>query len=511
MKQRIALAGALVAGAALYAESASATDAMRFPDNGTEQMGRSGAWVARASNPLATLYNPAALPTQGTGVLLDVNAVFFKECFTRAGPGSTVTLGASGAAKYPTTCNDNSGTPSPLPSAAFAWRVTDKLGLGFSVSPPSLYGHTSFPETIPISYQSASGRTISTQVASPQRYMLLDLNGVVLNQTLSAGYSITDRLHVGAGFIWGVGSLDVTSTTMSLPPDNQVQDNPTADIWAKVHASDWFIPGVVVGVLYSPLDQLDIGLSVTAQEALDAHGDLTAKANYWTDRGSVSGNPTVTQSTGTAHFKLPNPFDVRLGARFHMPSAGGKLVMDGGKSVRDPLVDDLFDVEVDGSYTRNSVYKSVYLRFPQTPPIPIQGTGGVVPPNGDVAMNLTGDTIGVRVGGDYNVLPGKLAVRAGGWFEPSVQHAQDLNATVVASQRIGVSGGATYRLGRFDLEAGYMHVFFATQDNGGNGDIRALSGKASAMPVAYRSPYPINGGKLTASANIVSLGATMHF
>lgn len=512
MKQRITLAGALAVGAVLCSGRAFATDAMRFPDNGTEQMARGGAWVARASNPLAVLYNPATLPTQRTGVLLDVNAVFFKECFTRAGPGSTVTVGASGAAKYPTTCNDNRNKPSPLPSAGFVWRVTDKLGLGLSVSPPSLYGHTSFPEIVPVSYQSASGRTISTQVGSPQRYMILGLDGILLNTTISAGYSITDRLHVGAGFIWGAGSLTVTSATMSLPPDTQIQDDPNADIWAQVKAQDFFIPGAVVGVLYSPIDQLDIGLNVTAQEAFDSHGDLTANANYWTGdpRSPISSSPTVTNSAGSAHIKLPNPLDVRLGARFHLPRNGAPAVSV-GKSVRDPLVDDLFDVELDGSYTRNSVYKSVYLRFPENPPIPINGTGGVVPPNGDVAMNLEGDTIGLRLGGDYVVLPGRLAVRAGGWFEPSLQKPEDLNVTIVASQRIGVAGGVTFRLGKVDLEAGYMHVFFKTQDNGGNGNIRALSGKANATPVVYRSPYAINGGRLTASANIVSLGATLRF
>lgn len=510
MKQRIAIAGALAAGAVLYAGAASATDAMRFPDNGTEQMARGGAWVARASNPLATLYNPAALSTQASGVLLDVNGVFFKECYTREGSGSTVAVG-TGTPKYPPgVCNDNRNVPQPLPSLAAAWRVTDKLGIGLSISPPSLYGHTSFPDTVPITYLSPAGRTISTQVATPQRYMLLSLGGIVLNQTLSAGYSITDRLHVGAGFIWGVGSLTVTNATMSVASDPN-QEDPTKDVWAQVHVSDWFIPGFVVGALYSPIDQLDLGLSVTAQEAFDAHGDISLKANYWDSKG-VSNSPVVTESSdiqkGLAHFRLPNPFDVRLGARFHMPRKGGKVMISGGKSVRDPLVDDVFDVEVDGSYTRNSAYQSVYLRFPQSPDITVKGIGGIVPKNADVPLNLKGDTVGIRVGGDYVVLPGKLAVRAGGWFEPSTQRPEDLNVTVVASQRIGVAGGLTYRLGKFDLEGGYMHVFFETQDNGGNGRIRALSGAATTN---YRSPYAVNGGKLTASANIVSLGATMRF
>ena len=46
------------------AAEARATDATEFPDNGSEQGMRGGAWVARASDPLAAFYNPAGLAGQ---------------------------------------------------------------------------------------------------------------------------------------------------------------------------------------------------------------------------------------------------------------------------------------------------------------------------------------------------------------------------------------------------------------------------------------------------------------
>jgi long-chain fatty acid transport protein len=174
-------------------------------------------------------------------------------------------------------------------------------------------------------------------------------------------------------------------------------------------------------------------------------------------------------------------------------------------------VDDVFDVELDLSYTRNSAYHAAELRFPERPIIAVNGTGGQVPQDADVDFNVKGDTIGVRLGGDYIVLPERLAVRAGAFYEPDVQRPEYLNVAMVASRRIGLAGGVQVRLDFVDLEASYMHVFFDEVDNGGNGRLRVVNGEVSAVPVPNRSPYAINGGKVTQSANIVSLGARARF
>ncbi len=225
----------------------------------------------------------------------------------------------------------------------------------------------------------------------------------------------------------------------------------------------------------------------------------------------MSPSPVVTDTDDIqpdlAHFRLANPLDVRLGARFHMPRYGGAIELG---EIRDPLADDVFDVELDLSYTRNSAYRAAELRFPERPIIEVQGTGGEVPRNADVEFNVKGDTLGVRLGGDYIVLPDRLAVRAGAFYEPDVQRPEYLNVAMVASRRIGLAGGVQVRLAFVDLEAAYMHVFFDEVDNGGNGRLRVVSGDASVQP-PYRSPYAINGGKVTQSVNIVSLGARARF
>lgn len=506
MRRNLAAVAAL---ATLFgARAARATDVQDFPDIGTEPLGRGGAWVARATSPLATFQNPAGLAGQKTGVLGNVHLVFNKVCFQRQGDGAKLDLPPNGI-DYPEVCNENKGTPTPLPALAGVLRANERLGIGLSVAPPNVYGSLRFPETVNIT--NSFGATQA--VPSPQRYMLLEQDGITLNTTLGAGYEVLDGLRVGAGFVWGFAKYRLANANMSLTPtpqpDGSWRDPVTADVRAQLDVADWFIPGGTFGVLYSPTTTLDVGLNVIVQEAFDAHGDLTLKANYWTNNGT-SGSPDVSDSAeveeGLGHFRLANPLEARIGARFHLPRRAEAKP----GAVRDPLADDVFDVELDVSYTRNSAYDRAQLRFPASPVVPVNGTPGQVPQNNDVDFKVKRDSVGLRLGGDFVVLPAQLAVRAGGFWEPNVQNDEYANVSFLASQRIGLAAGATYRVAMIDVEAGYMHVFVSEIDNGTSGKLRVVSGDAAGTP-PFRSPYGINSGRFRQSVNVFSVGATARF
>src|SRR3954466_5418109 len=101
--------------ASLTPSVAYATNVTEFPDNGSEQMARGGAWVARASDPLATIFNPAGLAGQPTRITLHTNTIFEHPCFTRskaAGDTTNDPLAGPGGA-YPRACNDISPTINP--------------------------------------------------------------------------------------------------------------------------------------------------------------------------------------------------------------------------------------------------------------------------------------------------------------------------------------------------------------------------------------------------------------
>src|ERR1700758_3333913 len=106
---------------------ARATGVMEFPDNGSEQEGRGGAWVARASDPLATFYNPAGLAGQPTRVTLQANLSMQNTCFTRVKASNDVTNdGTAAGGTYPQVCQN--GSLFPDPQLAFTYRLTDRIG-----------------------------------------------------------------------------------------------------------------------------------------------------------------------------------------------------------------------------------------------------------------------------------------------------------------------------------------------------------------------------------------------
>jgi len=118
------------------------------------------------------------------------------------------------------------------------------------------------------------------------------------------------------------------------------------------------------------------------------------------------------------------------------------------------------------------------------------------------------DVVGVRVGGEFVALPNLLALRAGAFLETKGQDDEYLSLQFDLAERVGISGGATVRLGRFDLSAAYQHTFFGTLDNGGKGAVHGISGDATS---GFRTRQTVNGGKLTTSLNEVALGGTFRF
>jgi hypothetical protein len=100
------------------------------------------------------------------------------------------------------------------------------------------------------------------------------------------------------------------------------------------------------------------------------------------------------------------------------------------------------------------------------------------------------------------VLPGKLALRGGAWFQTANVDAKDMHLDFIGAQRLGLTAGGTFRVGLIDIQAGYGHIFFKTLDNNGQGSLRAITGSSPT----FRSDQAVNGGRLKTRADIVSLG-----
>lgn len=563
---------AAVACALLVPAAAQASNVTEFPDNGSEPMARGGAWVARASDPLATAFNPAGLAGQPTRITLQSGLVFEHTCFTRVKATSDTTndpLVGSGVV-YPRVCNDVSPTINPQLGVTF--RVNDRLGIGLLLTGPSSGGEKTFPDFV----NDGTG----TPQAAPGRYLLVQQAGVILFPTIGVGYEVGSGLRLGASFSWGFARLKLTNANVSVNTDNTT---PAAnDTRATLQVHDYFVPGFTVGGIYSVAPEIDVAGWYKWSDAIRARGDVGTAANYYSkqnargDDGKVGYGDSVYEDCGTgtdtkacgggqnATVKLAIPMEAKVGVRYHKRRAAPpsdrapedlsaltpselqsraedlkrqRAAFESATHTRDPLATDVFDIEADLTWANNSSADTIEIRFPGDASgkgtLPVAGTGGELPPNTDQKRGLK-DVFGVRVGGDYNVLPDQLAVRGGAFFESSAASPALQNIDFMPTARFGLSLGGTYRF-RFgqgektralELMLGLSHVFFAEQrrtDPNASGalGIAGTSCNGSA-PVPgtqtcedgaarYRTKWPVNLGTITSSINVINVGVAYRF
>jgi long-subunit fatty acid transport protein len=504
---------------------ARASSALEFPDNGVAQFSRAGAWLATASDPIAGYYNPAALSTQATGLGLGANFVFQRICYQRKGPGGTDTAPSPSLqaqnVTYPEVCNDNSGKPNVIPNLAFVWRASKDLGIGLTIVPPSAYGLIEYPDRVSVPTRSP--------IPAPQRYQVLSTKGTILFPTLAVGYSVTDQLHVGVGFVSGIAILESVSMSMANVDSTNPHDDFTQDTRSTVKAKDLFVPGFVGSVLYEVTENLDVAGWYRWSDKIRAKGDLEVIAPYYVQSGAVRPRcdypgqvakegkncADITRSEDikgkdAASITLTIPMEARLGTRWHVPRAAAEGIEaehlpNYAFRTRDPLADDLYDVEIDLTWANNGAGDNLEVRFPDG--IAVNGTPGTVPTNADRPTGWK-DSFGARLGGQYNLVRNRLGLRAGTWLETSATKPEYLSPNGVAAMRGGFGGGIVYRIGMVDLETGYQHIWSAGLDNGGDGASHAIAGTGSPD---HRSYHAINGGKVKQHANVFSLGAVARF
>lgn len=532
------------------ATDASATGPREFPDHGGAAFARSGAWLGVGTDPIAGHYNPAAMATARSGLAVSFHLPFQKVCYDRRGPGDQLTGPRQGASETPGTivyrpvCNRNSGKPGFVPTLSILWRATDDLGIALSVIAPSAYGtsENDWPDISP-GYNTLTGS--AAPVPAPYRFMSLGNASTVLFPTLSAGYEIIDGLRVGAGFIWGVALIDARLSALAIANFDDVGDHAGDDSRTKVEAVDAFVPGFVASVHASPVRWFDTSVwyrwidKVRTSEP-KTQVDRPQYASSLTDVSPIcasteteecAGQSIANQFTGTS-FEFAFPMEVRLGLRFHMPhddtvarTLTDELPADAGQVVRDPLNDDVFDVEVDLNWTNTSAASTIQARFKQNP----DGTAvesvkpqGLLPPIGDRDEGYR-DTFGVRLGGQLNVVRNKLGLMAGAWLETPANDDEFLSVDPVVALRGGFGGGIVLRQEWLDFHLGYQRHWNAGYDNKGDGAQKSAAGTQQGDPDGpfrvggprgedeFRSYHAINGGSVIQSANVFSTDVTIRF
>ena len=540
----------LVAVAAIVTtRSAHASNVTEFPDNGSEQMARGGAWVARASDPLAAFFNPAGLAGQDSKVTVQANLSLLNSCFTRVSAANDTVqdpLADPTTGQFPQVCNKAALEPNPQLAATF--KLTDRLGLGIAILGPSGVANNNWPEFV----NDKNG----TPQAAPQRYLLLSGNALVLTPTIGVGWEVTGRLRLGASFQWGIAVVKFSNSSLAVNGDGQIpRDN---DIKAELSGKDLFVPGFTLGALWSPSDMVDVAGWFKWSAPIEAKGDVQTSVSYFRpavatggpDSKVIHGDTSLPDcGTGTpglavcgpdkGSLTVPIPMEAKIGVRVHGARAGVKQAHR-----RDPLSQDKWDAEVDFTFANNQAFDSLQVRFPGnadgTGVIPVNGSGGTLPPNADVPHNFK-NVFGVRLGGDFNAIPDKLAIRAGAFFESNGQDPRYQNIDFIGAQRIGLSLGGTFRVplskredggaskgSALEFSLGFMHMFVADQTNTdrNSAGVAGLAGSpcnpqanftsASATTCldgrqTYRANWPVNLGTMTNALNVINVGVSYRF
>jgi hypothetical protein len=497
-----------------FSPQLAAAGGSEFPASGTRNLGRGGSGFTRADDPTVMLRNPALLADLWEDMAYTgLHLLLPDSCFQATGsyrwgsqgpdnadfgrgpvlvsapPGA---LGPNGEPlpdvrneAFPNVCYNG---PRPmLPNIGLTMKLASNLGIGLGFFPP---------DTAALSQFGNRDGTVDTDLGrrpSPTRWFRSHLNTSYFSALGAVGWRPVDWLRVGFGFQW---ALVVYSATEFTRP-NQYR-NVSDDVRVDVIGRDLFIPGIVASAQIVPTDNLDIALGFKWSDRVKS----AAKLDVTTSNFSSASQFSFTDDAGDAAFAPGNAryltanrvgnvdsppiwvpqltAGVRYADRLAPRVTNDKWEIAhraAGRHVEDHMATERWDVEANAVVYFNAANN--VSRFTSnneqavSQPVNPDGTLGLpvfayvgqcVGQNGacpvrEVPTYIHGKTqYSFRLGGDYNILPGVLAVRAGFSFETNGQDPQYLNPTSYMLGRTGLHAGATWRIaGKTDLSFAYAH------------------------------------------------------
>lgn len=192
---------------------------LSYPEEGSEPMGRAGAWVARASDPIALARNPAGLAGQPA----------------RMSAGWDLAFRHSGS------------EPFPVGFLAVTLPVSEKLAIGTGIVTP---------HGVP-------------RLSSP----LLESQTLFAIPTIGVAYELAPDVRVGASFGWGMASVRTASPYATTYGTYQVTTLTT----------DLFVPRGTFGVHARGNDYVEVGASFMLSAPYSGSGQGRASATTFVD------------------------------------------------------------------------------------------------------------------------------------------------------------------------------------------------------------------------------------
>jgi long-chain fatty acid transport protein len=394
---------------------------------GAHATGRGGAFVAKADDLSAAMFNPAGF-SQVEGIQLQV--------------GNRFSRNSHSFKRQPTL---DWGSPSdPPPYVQFEtvrnkrpWQyleplvgVGSKLGLkdwtfAYVVYAPPGVGRQEFP------------------IDGGQRYMMVERNVVVINHTFNAAWQPSDQFAVGVGLQW----IYAPQINYSLVVDTDIADPDVVtpvrseyDVLARLEGSDPFTLNAIIGAWYRPLPFLQFGIAgQVIPTAIET--DSTLDVEPLTDVLGADERIVLRRDGKAANdvtLKLPLPITARLGVRYFQ--------MEGSN--------ELFDVEFD----------VVYETWSRVDQFTMDGDGLTGMAEGrelDIGrielQKHWKDTVGLHLGSDVTAIPELLKVRGGLFYESAVANPSHAHIDFVSGKQLGGAIGTSLYFGPAELGIAYEY------------------------------------------------------
>jgi long-subunit fatty acid transport protein len=445
-----------LAAARLAPERLAVAAGVEHPDVGTVALGRGGAYAAAPDGGLALQYNPAGLAAQpGLRVTLDGNLARQQLRFTPASGEAPVSNGAAPFFAPALVASWGLGRVGPLPA----------LTLALGATGPAAIGKLSYP---------ASGA---------QRYALVSSDTTIAYLSFGAAATLARWLDVGLTFQLVKGTATFTQAVWSGEAPGT---DPGLDTTAHVDVTSPFIPTGVLGVTARPSPRVSIGLSYRPRFTFEGAGTLATDLAASRTARAIGAE----QHGRSASFVLPMPDVVRAGV----------LVRPRARWL----------VEADVVLERWSTLRTLEIR-----PHDITITSNVGPPTAlpnIVFQKSFEDAFSVRVGGEHELVPDLLVVRAGYLHETSAVPLASTSVDFPNWRRDVVSVGASVSIPGTPvaIDVAYAHHFLPTRTVAQSAIVQVVT---PCLTPGCSDPPPtiVGNGSYAASLDVFSLAVRVAF
>jgi len=465
--------GVVIAAILLAATRVVYAGGLEIPDNGTEALGRGGAFTAKADDATAMQYNVAGLARQrGTRVLLDGNLMLSTLDFTRAGnyPDAPSAATPWGGQPFPTVHNTGGVFFAPFVGISSDFGL-DRWTFAVGVFGPSSVGNRTYPLSV-------------GGVPSPARYDLVQALPLVILPTVAAAVRATRWLDIGLALHVAVAKLDLRSVSFT-------------DI----------SKGVCPNAEYQPCDSTN-HLETTGATATAALGLMVHPVPFWAIGANVRG-PIYLNTSGTVNATAPSAVPMQIAPGEATFTTNLPWVVRLGTRLMKLRADqfEIADLEFDATWENWSA---------------AQGDGPKVNiPELSIFQDIHPtivhhyhDTYSLRLGASYNAqLPaGVLSFRVGGYYDSPATAPKDTRLDFDTLPKLAVTAGLGYSVHGFTINAAYAYVYEFDRTVT-DGDIAPVNGAAHGDSVDDQgNPLPaVNNGKYHGQTHIISIGVTLRF